>query len=106
MRSGKFHRRKSIVPRWTIRYQRIPSTGSPAFGNPVFLKNDMGDFIVAKMLAERESGLTCADDHRICFFDWHLCLPNETLWGKRYERSPELRKASPADFTLKLRPSR
>src|ERR1700731_3952246 len=47
---GKLQTRESIMPRWTVSYQRVPSFGAPAFCNAMPLKDDMRDAAFTQML--------------------------------------------------------
>src|ERR1700722_15196093 len=69
---GKFYARKSIMPRRTVGYQRVPSFGAPAFCNAVPLEDDMRHAAFAQMLAHRQPGLATAHNDRFNFFNGHV----------------------------------
>jgi hypothetical protein len=62
------------MPRRTVGYQRVPSFGTPAFGNAMPLKDDMRHVAFAQMLAHGQSGLATTNNDRVYFFNGHFAV--------------------------------
>ena len=55
--------------------ETVPSGCAPAFGNPVFFKDDMVDALIAEMCAHSKTCLPGADNNCVCLFCCHRRKP-------------------------------
>ncbi|MCY1436650.1 hypothetical protein D9M71_527810 [compost metagenome] len=71
----EFQAREAVVPGRAIGNQRIPTPGTPGFGDTVALQNQVRHAESAQVFAHRHTGLTGADYERVycCFIVCHRC---------------------------------
>ncbi len=68
------HCRKTVMPRWPICHQRIPTLAPPPLRNPVPFKHQMGHASVRQMLAHRKTCLPATNDQCVYMLGRHECL--------------------------------
>jgi hypothetical protein len=65
---------KAVVPRGTVRHQRVPSFRAPALSDPVSLENEVRHAVHAQMFAHGDAGLPAAHDKCIYLLNRHVLL--------------------------------